>query len=212
MDDSHFSDAELIRRFLDGDREAFNALVRRYEKKVYQYAYRLTQSQEDAADVASETFVRLYTSVKSFRGEASLSTWLYRVVSNVYFDYRKRQKSHQHQSLEGVSPDNTGIERQWVDTAAVDLEERALRQERRRALELAVSKLPEYQRAMVVMFHMEERSYEEIAEIMEMPLGTVKSRLNRARIALKDLLKPYLELFDVDDSQTNLEADNARDM
>jgi RNA polymerase sigma-70 factor (ECF subfamily) len=205
--DSVLSDQVLIERFKQGDMNAFDQLVYRYETKIYQYAYRLTQSNEDAADVVSETFVRMYTSLKNFRGDSQLSTWLYRVVSNVYFDFRKRERSHDHLPLEFPSDDGTTeMERQIEDPNAPDLDEHVLQLERQRILMGAISRLPEYQRAMVVLFHVEDRSYEEIAQILNLPLGTVKSRLNRARIALKELLEPHLELFGVEPSLNSTEA------
>jgi DNA-directed RNA polymerase specialized sigma24 family protein len=88
------SDEVLIERFKEGDEFAFDLLVRRYEQKVYQLAYRLTNNPDDAADVAAEAFLRMYNSLKRFRGDAQLSTWLYRVVSNVFFDFRKREARH----------------------------------------------------------------------------------------------------------------------
>lgn len=207
MGDNMLSDQMLIERFKQGDMGAFDLLVRRYETKIYQYAYRLTQNSEDAADVVSETFVRMYTSLKNFRGDSQLSTWLYRVVSNVYFDFRKRERAHDHLPFEFPAEDGASeMERQIEDPNAPDLDEHVLQIERQRVLMEAIARLPEYQRAMVVLFHVEDRSYEEIAQILNLPLGTVKSRLNRARIALKELLEPHLELFGVEPSLNSTEA------
>lgn len=206
MNEHHYSDLQLIERFRQGDQVAFDLLVHRYEKIVYRYAYRLTQNPEDAAEVASETFVRMYRSLKNFRGEASLSTWLYRIVNNAFFDWRKRTPSRPTTSLEiYLEEEATHLERPLVNPT-VDLEEHVLQQERWRVLEEAIAKLPDYQRIMIVMFHLEDRSYEEIAKTMNLPLGTVKSRLNRARQALKELLKPHLELFGLEGSLMDSEV------
>ncbi|GIV05976.1 MAG: RNA polymerase sigma factor [Fimbriimonadales bacterium] len=198
----YISDEVLIERFKEGDEHAFDLLVRRYEQKVYQLAYRLTNNPDDAADVAAETFLRMYNSLKRFRGDAQLSTWLYRVVSNVFFDFRKRESRHQHIPLEIQTEDSEEPMELPVEDESVDIMGHALQQEQRRVLMEVIQQLPEYQRVMVVLFHIEERSYEEIAQILGLPLGTIKSRLNRARTALRQLLEPYRELFGVETSPT----------
>lgn len=196
------SDEVLIERFKEGDEHAFDLLVRRYEQKVYQLAYRLTNNPDDAADVAAETFLRMYNSLKRFRGDAQLSTWLYRVVSNVFFDFRKRESRHQHLPLELPTEDSEEPMELPLEDESVDVMGHALEEEQRRVLMEVIQQLPEYQRVMVVLFHIEERSYEEIAQILGLPLGTIKSRLNRARNALRQLLEPYRELFGVETSPT----------
>ncbi len=204
------TDAVLIERFKEGDEFAFDLLVRRYEQKVYQLAYRLTNNPDDAADITAEAFLRMYNSLKRFRGEAQLSTWLYRVVSNVFFDFRKREARHQHLPLEVPDEDEELVELPVPDES-VDILGHALQAEQSRVLMEAIQKLPEYQRVMVILFHIEERPYEEIAQIMNLPLGTVKSRLNRARNALRQLLEPYRELFEAESCPTTEEPQEADD-
>ncbi len=205
------SDERLIERFKEGDEQAFDMLVRRYEQKVYQYAYRLTLNPDDAADVVAETFLRMYNSLKRFRGDAQLSTWLYRVVSNVFYDFRKREQRHQHLSLEVPNEEDEEPAERPIPDERIDLEEHALQQERRRVLMEAIAKLPDYQRQVVVLFHIEEQPYEEIARMTGLPLGTVKSRLNRARAALRELLEPYRELFGVEEGHTTEVPQEASD-
>ncbi len=205
------SDERLIERFKEGDELAFDMLVRRYEQKVYQYAYRLTLNADDAADVVAETFLRMYNSLKRFRGDAQLSTWLYRVVSNVFYDFRKREQRHQHLSLEVTSDEDEEPAERPIPDEGIDLEEHVLEQERRRVLMEAIAKLPDYQRQVVVLFHIEEQPYEEIARMTGLPLGTVKSRLNRARTALRELLEPYRELFGVEVGHITEMAQEASD-
>ncbi|MFQ3611405.1 MAG: sigma-70 family RNA polymerase sigma factor [Fimbriimonadales bacterium] len=206
------SDEILIERFREGDDSAFDTLVRRYEAKVYQYAYRLANNPDDAADVVAEAFLRMYNALKRFRGEAQLSTWLYRIVSNVYFDFRKREARHQHLPLEVPSEEDDEPMERPIPSERDDPSEYVLEQERHRVLMEAISQLPEYQRAIVILFHVEDRPYEEIAQITGLPLGTIKSRLNRARNALKELLEPHRELFEGTSSQsygTEVEAHDA---
>jgi RNA polymerase sigma-70 factor (ECF subfamily) len=185
----------IIERCKRGDLAAFNELVKRYEKQVYNFAYRLTGNYDDANDVAQEAFLRVYNAIGSFRGDASFSTWLFRITTNVFLDDRKRAKAHPHTSLdEYIDLEESSVTRQIEDPGPTP---DAVTEENERAqiLQRTISSLPEYQRAMVTLYHTEQKSYEEIAEIMNLPIGTVKSRLNRARLALKEKLSPIRELF-----------------
>ena len=191
---------QLIRRSQGGDLAAFDVLVRRYEKPVYSLAYRLAGSYDEASDIAQEAFVRAWKNLKSFRGDASFATWLYRIVTNAFFDTRKRSHARPHRSLEEVlALEETAVTRQFEDTGPT-LQERAEGRERRELLERAVAALPESQRTLVVLYHMHDRSYEQIAQILSLPIGTVKSRLSRARLALRDKLAPIAELFGASES------------
>ena len=185
----------LIERCKRGDLAAFNDLVRKYEKQVYNFAYRLTGNYDDANDVAQDAFLRVFNAIGTFRGDASFSTWLFRITTNVFLDDRKRAKAHPHSSLdEYLELEESRVARQIEDpspTPEAVLEEA----ERTQLLQSAIGSLPEYQRAMVTLYHGQQKSYEEIAEIMDLPLGTVKSRLNRARLSLKEKLSGIRELF-----------------
>jgi RNA polymerase sigma-70 factor (ECF subfamily) len=185
----------IIERCKRGDLGAFNELVRRYEKQVYNFAYRLTKNYDDANDISQEAFLRVFNAIGSFRGDATFSTWLFRITTNAFLDERKRSRAHPHSSLdEYMELGESSVARQIEDTApqpGAVMEQK----EREELLSSAVGGLPEYQRAMVVLYHGQQKSYEEIAEIMNLPIGTVKSRLNRARLALKEKLSPIRELF-----------------
>ncbi len=185
----------LIERCKRGDIGAFNDLVRRYEKQVYNFAYRLTGNYDDANDVAQDAFLRVFNAIGTFRGDSSFSTWLFRITTNVFLDERKKAKAHPQTSLdEYLELGESSVARQIEDPSPSPeavLEE----SERAQILRQAVGGLPEYQRAMVTLYHTQQKSYEEIAEIMDLPIGTVKSRLNRARLALKEKLSGIRELF-----------------
>lgn len=185
----------LIERCKQGDLAAFNELVKKYEKQVYNFAYRLTGNYDDANDIAQDAFLRVYNAIGGFRGDASFTTWLFRITTNIFRDDRKRARAHPHSSLdEALDLEESSVTRQIEDPSPSPA---ALTEERERGqiLQNAILSLPEYQRAMVVLYHTEQKSYEEIAEIMDLPIGTVKSRLNRARLALKEKLSPLRELF-----------------
>jgi len=197
MTSTHSDDAILIQRAQAGDRSSFDALVSRHESRAYQYAYRLTSNQEDACDIVSEAFVRVFTALKNFKGNSAFSTWLYRILTNCYLDQRKKEKAKQTLSLEtGMHTESGEVERQVEDESGGPSE--ALEQQAREAaVQTAIVQLPEYQRAMLIMYHVENLTYEEMAEALDLPLGTVKSRLNRARLSLRELLIQDQELFEM---------------
>ena len=185
----------IIERCKQGDLGAFNELIKRYEKQVYNFAYRLTKNYDDANDIAQEAFLRVFNAIGSFRGDATFSTWLFRITTNAFLDDRKRAKAHPHSSLdEYLELGESSVARQIEDPAPLP-DSVTEQKERQQILEAAINDRPDYQRAMVVLYHSQQKSYEEIAEIMELPIGTVKSRLNRARVALKEKLSPVRELF-----------------
>lgn len=189
-------DMELIERTRRGDREAFDELVRRYERQVYNLAYRLTGNYDDASDVVVEAFVRAFQGLHTFRGDAHFGTWLYRVVLNAFYDSRKRAKGPQHTvSLEqDLELEGDTLARQIEDTSPGP-QELVEQREREQVLQRAINQLPPERRVLIVLYHFENLSYEEIAELLRLPVGTVKSRLNRARLALRELLEPTRELF-----------------
>ena len=193
-------DRALIDRSRRGEVAAFDQLVRRYERSVFNTAYRLTGSYDDASDVAQEAFVRAWNNLKSFRGDSAFSTWLYRIVTNVFLDDRKRKRARPQRSLEEeMALDESSVARQFEDPAPGP-QQLAEGDERRKILQAAIASLPEAQRIMVVLYHNQGLAYEEIAEITDLPMGTVKSRLNRARLALREKLGPVAELFVVPES------------
>ncbi len=137
----------------------------------------------------------MYTNLHRFRFDSKFTTWVFRIVTNCFLDLRKREQVRKHESLEELlTTADSEMKKQFgsEDESPLEIAERG---ERGKALEAAIQRLPEYQRAMIVMYHIEMLSYEEIAQTLDMPIGTVKSRLNRARLALKQVLDPMQELF-----------------
>ncbi len=195
MSESYLDDHLLISRAQNGDRSAFNALIRKHEARAYQYAFRLTRNPEEASDVVADAFVRIFNAIHNFKGQSAFTTWMYRILTNCYLDLRKKERNKVTTSLEGVlQTDDGDVERQFEDPSATPYEDTE-RNVRERSIESAVALLPEYQRAMIVMYHAESMTYEEIAAALDLPVGTVKSRLNRARVSLRELLVKDEELF-----------------
>lgn len=185
----------LIQRCKNGDVGAYDELVRRYEKQVFNCALRITGNYNDADDIAQEAFIRAFNSIQTFRGDAVFTTWIYRIVTNVYLDERKKSKAHRTTSLdEYIELDENAVARQIEDDSPSP-EEVVESKERARALQAAINTLPDYQRLIVTLYSFQHKSYEEISEILHLPIGTVKSRLNRARLALAEKLADQSELF-----------------
>lgn len=191
------SDNILVEKAQRGDKNALNELIRKYQDRAYQYAFRLTRNPEEACDVVADAFLRVNNAIKNFKGNSAFSTWLYRIVTNCYLDRRKRDRSRYTVSIDAtVTHEQDEITRELEDTGNTP-DELAERNQREAMLQKALNRLPEFQKAMIIMFHAEQQTYEEIAEALDLPLGTVKSRLNRARISLRELLAENEELFKV---------------
>lgn len=189
-------DARLIARARSGDSAAENELVERHYRNVFNLAFRLSGNYDDAQDIVIDAFVRVHNALPSFRGDANFTTWLYRIVKNVFLDERKKQRIRNHSSLEEmVELEDSSISRQ-VEDPKPGPQHNVERRERAEVIQAAVMSLPDNQRLMIGLYHFQHRSYEEIAEIMGLPIGTVKSRLNRARLALKNKLHSDRELLE----------------
>lgn len=188
----NMSDEKLIDRCRTGSREAFDVLIKRYERPIYHLAYRLAGNYDDAHDIAAETFLRIYRAIGTFQCAITLPAWINRIVANVFYDTRRHAYRHPAISLDALV-EKTGDallanEKNTARSPHAEAEEN----ERKTILSRAIQSLPDYQRMMVTLFHSEGRTYEEIADIMKIPVGTVKSRLNRARLALRERLAPQM--------------------
>lgn len=179
MDEKH-----ILARARRGELPAFEELVRRYEKRVYAVALRSSGSPEDAADITQEVFLRAWRSIESFRGDSGFSTWLFRITMNLCVDHA-RHKHAQPQTQPIVTDDET--ERPLPDPAPTP-EEHLDNRELGRELSAALEEISEEHRRIVLLRDVSGMSYTEIAEVLEISEGTVKSRLSRARIALRKVL------------------------
>jgi len=188
---SNIDDKDLVRKILSGDSGAFAVIVEKYQHRIYNIAFRMTGNREDSLDLAQECFLRIFRALNAFKGDSSLSTWIYRVANNVVVDeLRKRQRRPKvSQSVDAVFSND---EREQTIVLASPLaeapEQVMLRKEQRQAIQSALLQLSAEHRAAIVMRDIEGLSYEEIAEILMLNVGTVKSRLNRARLALREKL------------------------
>ncbi len=177
-------DRQLVKRIQTGDRQAFETLLDRYEARVYRLALRFTNSIPDAEDVTQEIFLGIYKSIGNFRGNSTLSTWIYRVATNHCLEYRRKRK------LDSVpyNEELTLVSQDWRD----DPVQSADQQELSDRVEAAINCLAPHHRDVVIMHELQGLTYQEVATALNVPVGTVKSRLSNAFRRLRDLLGGYL--------------------
>jgi RNA polymerase sigma-70 factor (ECF subfamily) len=186
------SDEALVRLAQDGDNRGFDELVRRYQDRVYRLAFKILRHEEDAAEALQEAFLSAYRGLGNFKAESTFSTWLYRVATNAaLMRYRRRREAHI--SLEQSQSPNDSAEPLAVpDWSAQPLQE-LLDSETRQVMERAVLRLPEDLRTVFLLRDVEELSNAEVAEILDLSVPAVKSRLHRARKGLREDLDRYFK-------------------
>jgi len=184
------ADRDLVERARQGDREAFGTLVRRHQGRAFNLAYQMVRNREDALDISQEAFARAYTSLASFKGEASFTTWLHRIVVNLAIDNLRRTRRSGTTAYNDTRalPEEQEAEPSAPDDPAVALENKQVRV----LLASGIAKLPPAQRAVLVLREIEGMSYEEIARAVGCNLGTVMSRLFYARRKLQQMLRSRL--------------------
>jgi RNA polymerase sigma-70 factor (ECF subfamily) len=185
-------DHELVSRTIGGDGTAFAAIVERYQDRLHNVIYRLVGSTEDARDLLQDTFVKAYENLDGFRGGSSLYTWLFRIAVNTALSHRRKRR-WTHVGLGPVSDADPASEAGWPDPAAPDPADPMLAAETETAVQQALNGLDEEHRTIVVLRDIQHCDYNDMAEILGLPAGTVKSRLHRARLMLRDKLKPLLK-------------------
>ncbi len=183
------SEEQLIRRAQAGDNDAFEELLRLHEKRVYNLCLRMSANADDALDLSQEAFLKAWRALGQYQFEASFSTWLFRLTSNVCLDFLRRKKRRQELSLtESYEDSDAGEELSLPDPQPLP-EEQAITGETRRELAQAMARLAPDHREILQLRVVEDLSYEQIAEILDIRVGTVKSRLARARLSLRKILK-----------------------
>jgi RNA polymerase sigma-70 factor (ECF subfamily) len=187
------SDWEWVQRVQGGETEAFEVLVRRHEKTIFNLLYRWLGDYNEAADAAQEVFLSAYRSIKIFRGESSFSTWLYRIAINQAKNRRKSlTTSQQHMvPLEATDPEGNEGPIASLPHPGPDPVQAAEQQELQERVQQGLNSLKEEDALILLLHDLQDVPYEEIAQLLDVPLGTVKSRLHRARQALKAKLAPF---------------------
>jgi RNA polymerase sigma-70 factor, ECF subfamily len=187
-------DSAVVAAFLDGNRRAFNELVERYQNRLLNFVYRTTGDRERAEDLVQETFIRVYRHLHRFDQSKKFSTWIYTIASNL------AKNELRNRSRNPLVLFQTLLKNRQEDQRPLEWEDNTYRPDdlfRKRALkaqvDAAVDQLPEHHRTVFILREMEGKTYEEIAEITDTNLGTVKSRLNRARNSFARIIQPVLD-------------------
>jgi RNA polymerase sigma-70 factor (ECF subfamily) len=181
------ADTELVLRALAGREDGFEELVRRYQRPIVAYVYRMVGDYDAALDLAQEVFIKVYNSLGRYRPEFKFSTWIYRIAHNAAIDHLRRQGSFRTEGMEAEGEGGTTFEKPLASKSLTP-EQESERRERRAEIEQVIGQLPPAYRELIVLRHSHDLSYDEIAEVTGLPLGTVKNRIFRAREAMRELL------------------------
>jgi len=189
------SDEILVKKSQKGDYPSFAELVKRYEKKIYNLAYRIMGNREDASDVLQETFLQVFKKLAGFKGKAKFSTWLYRITVNMCLMRKRKRKKREIVSLDVpiLTKKEDEIKRElrddWSESPLATLENKEVK----KTLSEAIDSLPEEYRTVFLLRGLNGMSNEEVAEVLKISLPAVKSRLHRARLFLRDRLSQYFQ-------------------
>lgn len=193
MPDQKLSDHALIEATRDGDEAAFGEIMTRYRGPITNYLYRFLNDYEEAVDLAQETFVRVYFAIDRYHTQFAFSTYIYRIATNLAISEIRKRKRRRLLSLTGLfqSEDDSPVEFQPPDTRVL-ADEELENEERDKTIARAIAALPEKYRIPVILRDIEGKTYDEVAEIMGLGLGTTKSRISRGRGLLKEKLQHFL--------------------
>jgi len=184
-------DAELVRRAKDGDYKAYDQLILLYKDAVYNVVFRMVRNHQEAEDLTQDTFLKAFKSLSSFNEEYAFSTWLFKIATNNCIDFFRKRKLKTFSMENQIRYKDDEIQHEYADNRKSAIEE-LIDGEKSEIIRRAIDRLPEKYRTVIQLRHREERSYEEIAQRLNLPLGTVKARIFRAREMLKRELKNQL--------------------
>jgi RNA polymerase sigma factor (sigma-70 family) len=188
------SDIELVKQALNGNDSAYTELMNRYKKKVEIIVSRLVKKEFDVEDLVQEIFTKAFTSLSTFKSGFSFSTWLYKIATNHCIDHIRKRKISTYSLDEELELEEDTVHREipdWSKTPDYEL----LRKEKSEIIHQAINSLPEHYRKVIILRHFEDKSYEEIAKELKLPIGTVKVHLFRARELLYKKLKDKLRHY-----------------
>jgi RNA polymerase sigma-70 factor (ECF subfamily) len=178
------TDSDLVVRAIAGREESFAELVRRYQRPIAAYVYRMVGDYDLALDLTQEVFIKVYASLARYRSEYKFSTWIYRIAHNAAIDHLRRYNPGRTEELEHDSEEHGRFEKPFASSAPSP-EQLSEKAERRAEIEEVVRSLPSAYRELIVLRHAQDMSYDEIAEVTGLPLGTVKNRIFRARETMR---------------------------
>jgi RNA polymerase sigma-70 factor (ECF subfamily) len=179
------ADGELVQTAIAGREASFEELVRRYQRPIAAYVYRMVGDYDAALDLTQEVFIKVYNSLARYRSEFKFSTWIYKIAHNAAIDHLRRYAVREQALTGGFEGDRREVS---IESRRLTPEQESELEERRSEIEQVVHSLPAAYRELIVLRHSHDLSYDEIAEVTGLPLGTVKNRLFRAREAMRELL------------------------
>lgn len=185
--DSRVEDAQLIQAALKGNNRAYEKLMTKYHDAISNFIYRMIQDKQQVEDLTQEAFIKAFGSLASFDAEYAFSTWLYKIATNNCIDYIRRRKLQMYSIDKPIQSKESDYSFELPDES-YEADRNVISDQRARLLNQAIARLPEKYRTVIRLRHTEERSYEEIAEMLKLPIGTVKAHIFRAR----ELLYKYL--------------------
>lgn len=195
--DAGEEDRQLVRRVQQGDPKAFRILVERYQRRAYAVAFGIVKNRQDALDVLQEAFIKVHRYIGSFQGSSSFYTWLYRIVVNLAIDQKRKEPRGRGTEFDErvgrTEAEVAGDGSLLPSMLGSNPSKAAARKELLKMLEAAMAELPPYHRAVILMREIEGLSYEEMAKALNVPKGTIMSRLFHARKKLQEALAPYLD-------------------
>jgi len=184
-------DVELVRKAKEGDTKAYDQLTLMYKDVVFSIVYRMVRNKQEAEDLTQEAFIKAYNSLHSFNEEYAFSTWLFKIATNNCIDFFRKRKLKTYSMEETIRYKDDEIRHEYASPDP-NVEHDLVADERSKILREAIEELPEKYRIVIVLRHQKEYSYEQIAEDLDLPLGTVKARIFRAREMLNKLLRGKL--------------------
>jgi RNA polymerase sigma factor (sigma-70 family) len=182
-------DDQLIADALQGDQKAYEALLARHNKAIFHVVMKIVRNREESQDLVQETFMKAFNALASYRSEYRFSTWLYKIAANCAIDF-VRKKRIEALSLDKPIETKDGRVEFEVPDSSWDPEQDLVRKQKLKSIEEAIDSLPDKYREVIIYRHRDDKPYEEIADILKVPVGTVKARIFRARELLKKKLKP----------------------
>jgi len=188
------SDEKLIEEFQKGNNYAYDILVKRYKDQLVNFAYRFLGNRKDAEDVVQDTFLRVYRKKKAYKKIAKFSTWIYTITGNLAKTELRRRKRRSILSLSDMTYDDKDYDIPDSEKEPEKSTDSAIKE---KLIQDAISKLPKKFKEMIILRDIQELSYEEISNIANIPLGTVKSRINRGRLKLQEMLSEYKDELEI---------------
>ncbi|MBN1543685.1 sigma-70 family RNA polymerase sigma factor [candidate division KSB1 bacterium] len=186
------TNSDLIQKALNGDQQAYKEIVGRFYGKIFGLVLRMVKDRQEAEDLTQETFIKAFNSLGTFNSDYAFSTWLYKIAANNCIDHFRKRRLKTFPLDNPITIKDNEVQREYPDHQEPEPDNHLISKERKNMIEGAIHSLPAKYRHVIILRHTQEKSYEEIAEELNLPLGTVKVRIFRAREMLKKTLRDHM--------------------